>query len=135
MRHSKPSPYSLVLIFLWAIIIFNSQAMGKIEGSLFPVVSNFEYSITEETLSYTEIEGSFSKLRNCAFEHLDWYINDAEGFSGAVDIEFGNFALRKEGMQEFSGWKVHNDGYPLRYSSVFVTHECHPFWDTVTVMK
>lgn len=133
----KPSQYALFLIFAWLTIIFTSDAIGKIEGFLFPVVSKLEYEVMnqDESESHAALKGQFEKYRNCSFNRIKWMLKDEEDLSVEVEVSFDKqVVIRKQGKQIFYNWKVYNYGVSLKNSDIYVYHNCHPLWVTITKM-
>ena len=117
----KNTIHWLMCIFVMILII---KTIPKIEGYLYPVVTEFQFIQNENST----ISGSFMKQRKCNFEQLDWYINNKKVKVMMLDVP----VVREIGTQVFSNWFIYNQANITALSKIYVVHECNPFWNTIT---
>ena len=125
-----------VLIGALALVtaMFVNAVGGRVEGHLFPVVSHAEISDLQavgETRS--RVWGHASRLRQCSFDHLVWFLGD-ENDNARADVVFEEGTkARGQGAFSFGPWLVQLRPQQLRDRSFAVVyHRCHPFWLTET---
>ena len=116
-----------IIGFLFLSWFALSSQPARFAGILFPVITplNIE-SITEgqhNGLPATIIQGTITKLRNCDFKSMDWFIggeNNGTVLSAFLDPPQG----RSKGVQHFSGILVgiQPDLFPTTFSKV--SHSC-----------
>ena len=123
-----------ILLVCWAIIIFNGEIPGKIEGYYRPVISNFEITQATGGPYSTVFSGIFDKNRACVFLDIEWYITDSEYGDSKIQVSFEEGEMiRIPGKQVYGPWKVN---IPLsrieKDSYASVLHRCHSLWTTIT---
>lgn len=125
-----------VLIGACALVtaLFVKAVGGRVEGYFFPVASIGEivrYEPVGETS--TRIWGASERLRHCSFDHLVWFLGDAQDNSRAdVMFEEGT-KVRGDGSFSFGPWLVQlTPEQLLSRSFAIVYHRCHLFWLTET---
>ena len=107
---------------------------GRVEGHYFPVVENMEIE-RQESVEYgkTRIWGSFTKIRECPFENLDFRLGDLFNYSNVETIFEGGSKVRGSGVEQFGPWVVQLNKAQLESGSLsIVYHKCHPLWLTET---
>jgi hypothetical protein len=107
---------------------------GKIEGRYFPVVVNTAVTEIERVGDIeSRVWGSSEKVRQCAFERIEWYIGSEDAYSRvAVSFEERSKA-RPDGDLSFGPWLIRmTPEEVLHRSFAVVVHRCHPLWLTET---
>lgn len=131
----------IVLFLIWLSLAIGSNLIGRIEGELFPVVVDFNYHTIEKNSRHdlaegSNIFGSFKKLRNCNFERIKWYLVDGSGYRVRITINFNDEQIRMSGLHYFGPWSTNATTSHLdTLSRVYIEHNCHPIWKTVTRVK
>lgn len=128
-----------IIVFL--SFVFTMYAAGPaLETKYYPVVSKLDIvSLRQLPNGRTEIRASFTKLRNCEYLGLAWYVGTRpENFSRVPvillrDQQDSSSPNRPLGRQQAGPWIVSMPESELRGRSFAqLTHRCHPFWTTVT---
>ena len=107
---------------------------GRIEGHFWPVVRPgviSAHSPVGETR--TRFWGHASRLRNCSFDHIVWFLGDPVDQARA-DLAFEEGTkVRGDGAFTFGPWVVQLTPDQLFHRSyAIVYHRCHPLWLTET---
>lgn len=123
-----------ILLICWAIILFNSEVPGKIEGYYKPVISNFEITQSTSGLYSTIFSGTFDKNRACIFLDIEWYISDQQDGDSKIRVSFEEGeVIRIPGKQVYGPWKVNIPLSRIETESyASVVHRCHSLWTTIT---
>jgi hypothetical protein len=125
----KFARYRNILIGLWVFVLLYSNAIGIVEGKIFPVVSDF----TVVSGLDNTVHGSFSKLRDCTFAGVDWFYTEADERIPAELTITENSVFRRSGNQIYGPWIVNiTPDLVVSNSYILVNHDCHIFWNTVT---
>lgn len=133
----------VLLLVLWMGIL-GVFVWSKVEGDFFPVTNTLHItSITpnrSDIGEYSIVAGEFDKLRNCAFQSIEWNYVSGSGRVGQTKVIA--FFEDKPQVREigegltFKKLYVRLDEYNLKNNSrVAVYHKCHGdwFWQTRTV--
>lgn len=126
---------ALIKFFFAFLVAFYSVAFaGRIEGYIFPVVSQTQITKIEPVGEYhSRIWGVSVRERNCDFAGLTWKIN-VPPRSMNVEVIFEEGAkIRDDGKFEFGPWLIHLPPGQLKFSSAVALHECHPGYITETL--
>lgn len=112
----------------------------KLETARWPVVSKLKILKVEETPEHwTKIQVSFTKLRDCEYLGVSWYLGARTNMFERVAVvlqrdppDVGS-PNRPLGTQRAGPWLIainEHDFYNRSFALVF--HRCHPFWNTIT---
>lgn len=126
-----------VLLFL--VIVFSIYPeMDEWEGRQFPVATKLIFESVETLGSgHTQITVAFNKLRSCKFLGLAYYVKDDDGAQIRVPISTplvrpGIDNNRSRGLNRYT--VIVETQVPVERWRVTVRHDCHPLWETLTVM-
>ncbi|MBV6637035.1 MAG: hypothetical protein KI788_14160 [Mameliella sp.] len=113
-------------VVLCLSVIYLPDALGRLEGRLFPVVANMQIEATERNAISAHVGGSFEIVRpGCEFQRIEWKLV-GQLRSTTVDVSFldGNI-VRAAGFNAFGPWLVAMSKHELERSSVAaVFHQC-----------
>jgi len=154
----------LVLTFLdecrrAALFIFAKAVGGRVEGALFPVVTDVRLVLSPArpvttgtraaplAASQTRVTGRAVKRRACRFARLDWRLGHpgawAAGHYGRAEVVHAPGSLDAAGREGAAGRGAIRIG-PLEValtpaqvrarSHAVSFHRCHPLWLTETVL-
>lgn len=126
-------PWTVTLLSAWSILIMAGQDItGTIDGTLFPVVKNFEISAIELVPNGIEILGEFDKVRNCEYLHLDAYIADGT-VTSKIAIDFRDQeTVRLPGDHTFGPWFLKINPDQLQTVDIYAHHNCYAGIETIT---
>lgn len=124
------------ILFCWFIVLLGSNFPSKIEGTYFPVVENVKFSY-ETGSNITNVTLDYLPVRECQLKNIYWYIGKDENTKmristiiQAADVE-ENIDGRKTIM-----WTMNSSIAARNLSStVYLEHNCHPLWPTITRIK
>lgn len=121
--------WSTVILLGWAYV-----SAPAIEGKLWPVVAPATITKTEEQRDgHTVFYGKSTKLINCQFENVDWFLKTSDGQVRAPVIFMDKAVIRKPGDFTFGPWVSQLSTEDLlRNSYAIAYHRCHPFWNRAT---
>lgn len=124
---------TIAALMAFAGVLTSAQG-GRVEGYLWPVTTTgvvTQHAAVGETR--TRFWGHASRLRNCTFDHIVWYLGDPAHRSRA-DLTFEEGTkVRGDGVFVFGPWVVQlTPDQLLRRSYAVVYHRCHPLWLTQT---
>ena len=113
--------------FLFLAWFTLSSQPAKISGSLFPVVTMLQIESIEEYeyngMPSTKLAGMITKLRDCDFKAMNWYIGGAN--NGTVASTFLDAPQgRGKGVQYFTGILVGIHPSLIEYTFSEVQHSC-----------
>jgi len=111
-----------------------------IETRFFPVVSKLQILSMERTPEgYAKLRAGFTKLRNCEYVGISWYVGNREASFERVAISLmrdqkdTGSPNRPLGYQRAGPWIVAISPEEVKAESfVRLSHVCHPFWVTYT---
>lgn len=135
-RIRKYTRWTKFLLFTWAILFLTSNLPGRIEGAIFPVIDNLEISVLNKT-PYSNVMGSYEKMRTCDLEEIRWYIIGSNGYKVRIKTDEITVDERffSPGRQSFGPIEVKmSPDFLVKNSEVHLISNCHPFWDTLTVI-
>lgn len=119
--------FPVFLLLIWAYLAINSHAWAKIEGKLFPVISDFTITQMEKNPDdylFTVLSGHFIKLRNCKFSGANLIIKE-DDLESVTEITFRDVArVRKPGKQEYGPWETRVGIDSLANADITVEHNC-----------
>lgn len=131
--------WTLFLIFLWVVVVFNSSLPGKVDGYMFPVISQFKFNIEPMKDGTVLINGSFIKNRSCAFVDIDWNLyNPNQDLYTRMHVDFlEGEIVRSEGYHHFGPWRIKTSPERITTNSFVSTrHQCFlinlPFFQVKT---
>ena len=117
---------TLFALLLCLSVIYLPDAVGRLEGRLFPVVTGMQIKATERNAISAHVSGSFEIARpGCEFQRIEWKLV-GQLRSTTVDVSFlkGN-VVRKGGHNTFGPWLVAMSKHELERASVAaVFHQC-----------
>ena len=130
----KSLSWSQFLILGWVVLISLSY-VGKVEGYVYPVITNFTIERTVSSGIGTIFWGSFDKVRNCSFnDHYVEYKEDDIYIKVHIQV-LETAKIHKTGHQLYGPWYISVTKDKLSELSFYAEHECVPFWKTITPMK
>lgn len=126
----------IVMIAALAVLswIFIQVNAGRIEGRFYPVTEDTVIDRIELASDVrSRIWGTSRRVRDCAFEGLQWYLGDPRS-NARVAVTFEEGAkVRPTGEMTFGPWVLHMTPQQVqRNSYAVVLHRCHPLWITET---
>ena len=120
-------------VFLAILFIGVSMFGGSIEGHWLPVIKDFEIERIEPADYFNiELYGDFDKVRDCSFDHIEWYFGTPE-LSTKLDFQFREETdIKRQGQYGFGPWRINVQRAQFEQTFATVYHRCHPFWLTAT---
>jgi len=126
---SRPAFIGWLLLILLPLY---GPYMPSLEGKLLPVTSKLHIEKVERQGDQSVIYVSFNKLRDCRFIGLTWYQGDRRLSIRFLDKGGDSDPSRQVGPQLAGPWVISTTS--LAGSKVIVSHQCHPFWETRTII-
>jgi hypothetical protein len=133
-----------------ALLIFAKAVGGRVEGALFPVVSDVRLVLTPARsgmavplagAAATRVTGRAVKRRACRLERLDWRLGHpgawAAGHYGRAEVVHapGGLDAARRGAIRLGPLEVALTPAQVRGRFHAVAfHRCHPLWLTETVL-
>lgn len=131
MRYIGPFYLAVILaalLFGSAVLRPGIDAIGSIEGWLFPVVSEVVLSDPRPAPppAYRHAwHGEAEKLRECSFVGMEWFLGSRNGLRASVVSGFTDPPeVRGQGGLVFSGILVSLDPAEIEASHADVIHQC-----------
>lgn len=148
MSHSRLIDASILAFKAFcATVIFFALSFSvymvgpAIETRYFPAVSKLRILSLEPDgpSGMSRIQAEFTKLRNCEYLGIAWFLRDEIGGFERVPIILqrrpGDLSSpnRPTGVQRAGPWLVALKPDILKHQSfALLSHKCHPFWITTT---
>lgn len=131
----KNFSYTTIILASWIFLLLSGSVIGAVEGNLFPVLTEFKYSVTEID-SETILKGTFKKIRKCNYIATYVYIKDSDGNSRTMNISDRVINVRGIGLHLYGPWKtgVENLLSSNLSGTIYTKHNCHPLWQTKTTL-
>lgn len=107
----------------WVLLL----APGNIDGTLNPVVTPLVIEATEPyDEQWTEFTGHATKLRQCSFRRVDWYLGSREEPNVPVPVVMSEPAIRMVGRVPVEDWRAKIAPVERFKSNTFadVLHQC-----------
>lgn len=133
--------FALVVLVIIPVFVFGPD----FESRYFPVVKDFEilavYPPTEADPSITYYKVRFNKVRSCEpIRGFQWYLIDKNGAQTRVlgQSAAGSAAVNTfhpTGINIILKYEVSNGGETFVSQKLVMSHRCHPFWTTYTVLN
>ncbi len=127
--------FNILFAFLMGLVFLPFIAtMGPVvEMKLDPVVSRSVITHIErnDVLEEMLFWGEATKLRQCNYDHVEWFSGDPNGAHSRLTMEIKeNGAINNKGDKfAFGPIKVYINEYQLRNNTFAVVyHDCHWFW-------
>jgi hypothetical protein len=108
-----------------------------IERRVWPVISDLRVEIVATAGNAVTVRPTFVKARACAYLSTAWYVGDPGRWyeRAGLSIEGATGDTRPRGRHRGSRWTVtFPEGYETDPHFVVFRHQCHPFWQTETVI-
>ena len=120
---------TLLTVFFVAVF---APLLSSLEGYALPVTNKLNITSTVVDKAGLIIEGSFDKQRNCEFISLEWRtpLGQRVEYSFLEDYEP---ISRPTGDQIIGPWLLFKVDR-LDDLEAIVTHQCHPLWQTKTIL-
>lgn len=121
--------WGTVILLGWGYI-----SAPAIEGKLWPVVEPATITKVEEQRDgHTVFYGKSTKLIDCEFKSLDWFLKTEHGQVSAPVVFADRAVIRKPGDFTFGPWISQLSAEELLYNSYAIAyHRCHPLWYRAT---
>jgi hypothetical protein len=122
------------------VLVYVGTIFGPdIETELFPVVRDTEAHVISSASTEMVVGVSALKARNCALESIGVLVKKdgllVPGIVKFQDPETGLLTARAisrpSGTRSFSVLHIYPGG---EFASVYVFHQCHPFWQTKSLL-
>lgn len=129
--------FALVVLVIIPVFVFGPD----FESRYFPVVKDFEilavYPPTEADPSITHYKVRFNKVRSCEpIRGFQWYLIDKNGAQTRVlGQSAADTTFRPVGINDIPKYEVSNGGESFISQKLVMSHRCHPFWTTYTVLN
>ncbi len=124
------------LLIVIAFALANWAEFGKWEGHLLPVTSKATLISHEKTETGYTISMTFEKDRTCNYRSLAFFWIDKDGtqhrlpWTETIKSHATEEKNRPQGLNAFT---MHVAApLPPENWTAYVTHKCHPLWNTVT---
>ena len=121
----------IIVVFVTVIATLLTPVFSRIEGVVFPVVSDMTFDAEPSGENWSEISGTFKKNRECAYLEADWFYSE-DGLDVKVEIIYSKYNVRHKGLQVFKGWTLKVRPDQISNVHAYSYHQCHPFWATRT---
>lgn len=116
------------------------DGLGRLEGKFFPVKTNLVMSNVREQPSTegtptTLFDGQADKLRDCTLVKIHWYFRDGDESTRVEMVRRDRPSFSDRGKFYFRNWRVFLSKDDLtRRSYAVAWHDCHPLFNTLSVL-
>ena len=122
-------------MYMWLILVLVpivAPIAPSIEGKLLPVTTRLNIVDSRVSNGMTTMYVEFTKRRDCRFLGLTWYQDETRLPVFFLDDGDDSDMSRPPGDQIAGPWMVGTED--ISGTVVRVSHRCHPFWETHTVI-
>lgn len=126
-------------IFALVVVLFVcfANVPGTFEGKQIPVIDDMSIAVMPISEDRSEIYLDFTKIRNCSFRKVEFYMNDSNGdalINTKVSAHYlGPVTTRWAGRHSGVGpWAVYAPAADLQDMTVIIYHRCHSVYQTIT---
>ena len=129
---NKSMWFTAILIVVVFFTMF-SKVVGQIEGKYFPVGEGYMVEYADSTSDGVIVRGSNLRIRECAVKNIEIFIGRDINNLIPVGYKWIIPSQMNVGIQMFE-MLLYMDIKQLRPNNLHVrlTHDCNPFWDTIT---
>lgn len=113
--------------YLWSV-------GAELEGYYYPVVTRAEIVQVEYNDRGAIVYLRFNKVRQCGFVGLQWYNNLDRRLGIEFEPESADLPPSRPTGQQYTGPWLIRGLYDINGSRAVVTHNCHPLWETISVL-
>lgn len=119
----------VVLLLFFALLPVYAPLMPSLEGAIRPVTSKIDFVDVKPYEDGLSLRMHYFKLQDCVYRSAS---ADKDGvFVSFVPIAGGEPATYPTGERLSQPWKIGTTN--LGDIRIRWVHECHPYWDTVTI--
>lgn len=129
--------FALTVLVIIPLFVFGPD----FESRYYPVVKDFKiletYPHEESDPSITYYRVQFNKVRSCELiRGFEWYLIDNQGIQTRVlGQPSADPISRPVGANNIPRYEVSNGGQQFVSQKLVMSHRCHPFWTTYTVLN